>query len=154
MIILSNVRYPLLALALLTATATPSAAGLDDHPELQPQDVHEHDRCLVCGGELEKDEGLAFLYKGRRITLDTLHLEEFLQNPATYFSHLQPRGALFQESGGIHLGKEGLFLGVWMVLGLAGALDVAARTTHQPHTVSTAVPTSNQPPTPRSSVPG
>ncbi len=119
--ILSNLRYALLALALLTATATTSAAGLDDHPELQLQDVQENDRCLVCGGELEKDGGLAFLYKGRRITLDTLHLEEFLQNPSAYFSHLQPRGALFQESGGGHLRKGWLYLGVWIVLGLAGA---------------------------------
>jgi hypothetical protein len=64
MTILSNLQCALLALALLAATATNSAADLDDHPELQPQDVHEHDRCLVCGGELEQDDGLAFFIKG------------------------------------------------------------------------------------------
>ncbi len=117
---LSNLRYALLALVLLAATASTSAAGLDDHPELQPTDVHEHDRCLVCDGELDKN-GLAFLYKGRRITLDTLHLEAFLQTPGAYLAQLQPRGALFQESGGGYLSKGWLFAGIWMLLGLVGA---------------------------------
>lgn len=118
---LPNLQCALLGLALLAATATNSAAGTDEHPELKPQEVREHDRCLVCDGELQEGGGLAFLYKGRRITLDTLHLETFLQNPSAYFSELQPRGALFQESGGGHIGVGWLGLGLWMVLGLIGA---------------------------------
>lgn len=117
----SSFRLARFTLTLLAAIATASAADLEDHPDLKPQDVYEHDRGLVCGAELAIDDGLAFLYKGRRITLDALHLEEFLRNPAAYFTDLQPRGALFQESGGGRLGRGWLYLGVWMVLGLAGA---------------------------------
>jgi|GEM_PF-4139844 len=101
----SSFRLARFTLTLLAAIATASAADLEDHPDLKPQDVYEHDRGLVCGAELAIDDGLAFLYKGRRITLDALHLEEFLRNPAAYFTDLQPRGALFQESGGGRLGR-------------------------------------------------
>ena len=122
-IIFPSSRVALILWALVVTTE----AGADasdraplDHAGMQPQELRQHDRCLVCDGELDADDGLAFLYRGRRITLDRLHLQEFLADPSAYFSRLQPRGALFQEGGG-SMGSGWLILGVWVVLGLVGA---------------------------------
>ena len=88
---------------------------------LKRREIAEHELCLVCAQELTADNGLGFYYRGRRIALDSEHLETFLQAPGRYFNQLQPRGALFQEGSARQIGSVWLLLGVWVLLGLVGA---------------------------------
>ena len=76
------------------------------------------EHCLVLGVLLDEN-GIAFIYRGRRVTLHRDAIATFVENPSKYFSKLQPRGALFQEDETWSLGLGWLFLGVWMTLGLA-----------------------------------
>jgi hypothetical protein len=89
-------------------------------------EIKKGDRCLVCGVNLEED-GLAILYKGRRVPLaNGAMLEAFIANPQVYFPKLQPKGALFQESAvPENPVRWGWFLfGVWVTLALlSGALS-------------------------------
>ena len=122
-IIFPNSRFALVLWVLVVTTGAGASASDRaplDHAGMQPLELRQHDRCLVCDGELNAD-GLAFLFRGRRITLDSLHLATFLEDPAPYFSKLQPRGALFQEGGAGGGGHGWLILGVWVTLGLLGA---------------------------------
>lgn len=80
--------------------------------------IHEGDRCLVSGILLD-DTGIAFVYRGRRVTLHPDAVGVFLSRPDPYFSKLQPRGALFQEDASWSLGISWLVFGIWMTLGLA-----------------------------------
>lgn len=82
------------------------------------------DRCLVSGLPLEEDD-IAILVLGRRVPLKREALEIFLENPDTYFSALQPKGALFAEDiirpKRISLGW--FFFGAYVLVGLIfGAL--------------------------------
>ena len=122
-VIIQSTGFALILWALVVTTeaaAAPAGRAALERTGLQPQELRPHDRCLICDGELDADDGLAFLYRGRRITLDHLHLPQFLAEPSAYFSRLQPRGALFQESGG-SMSNGWLILGVWVLLGLVGA---------------------------------
>ena len=56
------------------------------------------DRCIVCDLPIKEGSGLALLIKGRRVTIDLEHFQEFIENKAKYFANLEPHGALFQES--------------------------------------------------------
>ena len=60
--------------------------------------IKKGDRCIICDIPLKESTGIALLIKGRRVTVDLEHLDEFLQNKDFYFSKLKPKGALFQES--------------------------------------------------------
>ncbi len=82
--------------------------------------VQAGDICLVCGMEIKSD-GLAIIYKGRRVPLANGEmLRKFLKEPQRYFYQLQPRGALFHEDTITNLAaKQGWFIfGIWMVLAL------------------------------------
>jgi len=79
--------------------------------------THEGDQCLVSGILLDEN-GVAFVYRGRRVTVHEDAIGVFLGEPDTYFARLQPRGALFQEDQGWSLGLSWLFIGIWMTLGL------------------------------------
>ena len=95
--------------------------GAPDTLNDQKAPLKKGDRCLVCNVLLDEN-GLGFLYRGRRVTLHIQHAQTFLDNPLHYFSKLQPRGALFQEDvlrSPVNLGW--LILGIWMVLGLVAA---------------------------------
>ncbi len=77
------------------------------------------ERCIVCGMPLHPGD-MDLIVKGRRVPLDTLHVQEFLRHQEKYFATLQPRAALFQEpyetpgttaQGGISAG--------WFLVGLS-----------------------------------
>ena len=82
--------------------------------------IKKGDRCIVCDIPLKEGTGIALLIKGRRVTIDLEHLDEFLQDKEFYFSKLKPRGALFQESAVLlNTLKSGWFiLGCLIVLSL------------------------------------
>lgn len=96
--------------------------------------THEGDRCLVSGVLLDEN-GVAFVYRGRRVSLHKDAIGVFLAEPDRYFSRLQPKGALFQENQIWFLSVSWLFLGVWMTLGLvcgAAASHIALRKGRSP----------------------
>ncbi len=80
--------------------------------------TRDGERCLVSGILLDEN-GVAFIYRGRRVALHRDAIGVFTDDPTRYFSKLQPRGALFQEDETWSLGLGWLFIGVWMTLGLA-----------------------------------
>lgn len=82
--------------------------------------VHQGERCLVCNGAVDTTDGFVLLVKGRRVSLDSIHLADFLKNQEKYFALLQPRGALFAESFGETHGTAlgGVSWG-WFLFGLA-----------------------------------
>ncbi len=84
--------------------------------------IKEGDRCFVCNIPLAEN-GVAFLYRGRRVTVATFHVQAFFNNPLKYFSKLQPRGALFQEDviPESPLKPGWLIFGIWITLGLVAA---------------------------------
>ncbi|MCH2663142.1 hypothetical protein MK139_02290 [bacterium] len=79
--------------------------------------AHEGERCLVSGILLDEN-GIAFIYRGRRVTLHPDAIGVFLSQPDRYFSHLKPKGALFQEHDAGSIAISWLGLGIWMTLGL------------------------------------
>ena len=104
-------------LVLLSSAVKPDTSALGD-AELRRIPLKDGDRCLVSGILLDAN-GVALLFKGRRVTLHPDAVSAFLDNPSRYFSQLQPRGALFQEDQTWSLGIGWLVIGVWMSLGLA-----------------------------------
>ncbi len=111
------------ALFNLAAANTSASQGMGDALRYEKVLLKMGDRCIVSNLLLD-EHGLAFLYRGRRVTLDAAHVQTFFDQPMKYFSNLQPRGALFQEDAIRKPPKRiGWFIfGVWMTLGLtAGA---------------------------------
>lgn len=81
------------------------------------------DRCLVSGILLNAD-GIAFIFRGRRVTLHEDAVGVFLAEPDRYFTDQQPKGGLFAESIESQLHLSWLLIGIWMILGLAcGAMS-------------------------------
>lgn len=59
--------------------------------------MEKGERCIVCGKELEKGDPV-FLIRGRRLPVKKGVLDEFLADPAKYFTKVAPKSALFTES--------------------------------------------------------
>jgi len=78
--------------------------------------IKKGDRCIVCDIPIKAGRGLDLLIKGRRVTIDLDHVQEFLTNKVKYYSKFEPKGALFQESAILpHALKSGWFiLGFWI----------------------------------------
>lgn len=78
------------------------------------------DKCLVCGISLDTSNGIAILYKGRRVTLAKTQIKEFLQFPEKYFVKLQPAGALFAENSLVFdsINWRWLGVGIWIFFAL------------------------------------
>ena len=81
------------------------------------------DRCIVCDLPIREGSGLALLIKGRRVTIDLEHFQEFIENKAKYFANLEPHGALFQESAVLpKTMRYGWFIaGLWIFSALIAA---------------------------------
>ena len=85
------------------------------------------EECIVCGAPLGSGD-IALIVRGRRVPVERIMMNEFLQNQEKYFAKLEPRGALFQENlesadgtvlGGI---SSGWFLfGLWVLFALVFA---------------------------------
>lgn len=113
-------RIWILAYLLLPILTTNTYASIDllTDKGIAILNIERGDRCLVSGLLLDEN-GIAFIYRGRRVTLHRDATGVFLNEPDRYFSSLQPRGALFQESGAWSLELSWLLVGIWMTLGLA-----------------------------------
>ena len=85
--------------------------------------IKKGDRCIICDIPIKEGTGLALLIKGRRVTIDLDHFQEFITNQAKYFAKLEPHGALFQESAVLpHAMKYGWFIaGLWIFTALISA---------------------------------
>lgn len=95
-------------LLLLIVLLAPLASGTEQSLTSQGQ------TCLVCGKGIE-EEGVEVAMKGRRVYLHKgACQEEWLANADAYFSQLQPKAALWDESGAAH----GVLLGGWFWFGL------------------------------------
>lgn len=81
------------------------------------------DKCIVCGISLDVQNGIAILYKGRRVPLDKHELKNFLDNADKYFFKLRPSGALFSENYTFLriLSAEWFGVGIWIFLALFSA---------------------------------
>jgi hypothetical protein len=103
---------------------------LNDSPS-SPQDtlgykllsIKKGDRCIICDIPLKEGSGLALLIKGRRVTIDLNHFQEFITNQVKYFAKVEPQGALFQESAVLpHAIQYGWFIvGMWIFTALISA---------------------------------
>lgn len=123
------------ALLMILALITPAQAAPQEAtgaPPLLPDtlgfpraEVRPGDFCLVCGVPLKQD-GLAIIYKGRRVPLANGEmLQRFLDDPSAYFYKIQAQGALFNEEAvPASAGRFAWFAaGVWIALALlCGAL--------------------------------
>jgi hypothetical protein len=94
----------------------------DNIADTKPVPLKQGDRCFVCGVELV-DGGIAFIYRGKRVTVDALHVETFFQHPLKYISKLKPKGALFQEDAILEtaMGSGWLWSSIWLAAGLISA---------------------------------
>ncbi|MFQ5654410.1 MAG: hypothetical protein ACE5GW_06735, partial [Planctomycetota bacterium] len=69
--------------------------------------------CLVCETPIAPGDPV-IIHRGRRIHLhEGVCLEEWEENPGTYFREMQPRGALVQESA-----EAWFYLGLYVLSGL------------------------------------
>ncbi len=78
-------------------------------------------KCLVCRKILNEDiNAVSLRYRGREFAVGEPLMGEFEAQPDFYFSQLQPRGALFDETQSIPtpLGDGWLFLGLYVLSGL------------------------------------
>ncbi len=117
----SSLRVYVLGLALVVACPGAAEGAVPDN--LVTMSIREGDRCLISGVFLSDKDGVAFLHRGRRVTVHKDAVGMFFSAPQDFFSSLQPRGALFQEDETWSLGLGWLYVGVWMCVGLAsGAL--------------------------------
>lgn len=112
-----KLRHILLALAL--AASASGVARAEDPPDYPRAPVRPGDRCIVGGGMLDESDTV-FIVKGRRVPVAAGAEEEFLRNADAYFSKLQARGALFQETAA-DVGLRGgwLYFGLYVLAGLA-----------------------------------
>jgi len=79
--------------------------------------------------------GVAFLYRGRRITMARDALPLFEASPDRYFAALGPRSALFQEDVSSPVRYGWLLLGLYVLTGLvcgAVCVHLAIRKGHPP----------------------
>lgn len=85
--------------------------------------IKKGDRCIICDIPIKDGTGLALLIKGRRVTIDLNHLQEFITNQAKYFAKPEPQGALFQESAVLlNAINYGWFIaGLWIFTALISA---------------------------------
>jgi len=85
--------------------------------------IKKGDRCIICDIPIMEGTGSALLIKGRRVTIDLDHFQEFITNQAKYFAQHEPHGALFQESAVLpHAMKYGWFIaGLWIFTALIAA---------------------------------
>ena len=85
--------------------------------------IKKGDRCIICDIPIKEGTGLALLIKGRRVTIDLDHFQEFIRNQAKYFAKLEPHGALFQESAVLSQAVNyGWFItGLWIFSALIAA---------------------------------
>ncbi len=111
---------PALCLFLILIAFQPLSADSIENYKQVP--IKEGDRCFICNIELV-DGGVAFIYRGRRVTVASFHVQQFLDAPLKYFSRLQPRGALFQEDAILErpMWSGWLLLGIWLAVGLVSA---------------------------------
>jgi hypothetical protein len=116
----SLMRWLVVTIGLVTLLGGLASANTErlEREGLTALSMKEGDRCLVSGILLDVN-GIAFVYRGRRVTLHKDAVGVFLDDPGKYFSQLQPRGALFQKDESWSLGISWLVLGIWVTLGLA-----------------------------------
>jgi hypothetical protein len=106
----------LLLLCIRMGKSNPADSLSGEYPML-PARVGEH--CTV-GGDPLSEKDVALIVRGRRVPLNRLAVQHFLDHQEKYFSRFEPKSALFQEDmsprkntalGGISLG--------WFLFGLS-----------------------------------
>lgn len=106
------------------AAPTPSPAAATTAPESprwQKLDQREGqgERCLVCGMNIHGEDVVEIRYRGRTFHVAAKLLEQFADNPDTYFMQLQARSALFDERAhGTEMSYLWLVIGTWILLSL------------------------------------
>ena len=86
-------------------------------------DIKAGDLCIVCDMPINSESGIAFLFKGRRVTIDLAHFKDFIENPEKYFYKLQPNVALYSEGvfNKYQINYGWFVFGLWVLLALVSA---------------------------------
>jgi len=86
-------------------------------------DIEADDICIVCDMPINSKKGIGFLFKGRKVTLDSKHLIDFINNPDKYFHKLQANVALYDEGrfDKYQISYVWFLVGLWILFALISA---------------------------------
>jgi hypothetical protein len=86
-------------------------------------DIKAGDLCIVCDMPINAETGIAFLFNGRRVTIDVMHFTDFIKNPEKYFYKLQPNAALYNDEilDIIKMNYRWLIFGLWILMALVSS---------------------------------
>lgn len=86
-------------------------------------DIKAGDICIVCDMPINAETGIAFLFNGRRVTIDVTHFVDFINNPEKYFYKLQPNAALYNEEilETVKMNYGWFIFGLWILSALVSS---------------------------------